>query len=194
MNNKATLTVSEVTSLLKNTIETKPEFINLQIAGEISNFRRYASGHCYFTLKDSSSILKAVMFKGRAFSLKFAPKDGDKVVAIGRIGVYERDGVYQLYTDLMYLSGTGDLMINYEILKNKLAAEGLFASERKKRIPQFAKKIGVITSSSGAAIHDIITVAQRRNPGVELYLLPVTVQGSEAKYEVTKAIEFFNKY
>ena len=191
--NERIFSVSEVNRLLKTTIENMPELINIQIAGEISNFKKYASGHCYFTLKDSSSALKAVMFKGRTFSLKFAPKDGDKVIAIGKISVYERDGAYQLYTDLLFMAGIGDLMIKYEALKTKLTDEGIFLSEKKKDIPSFVKKLGVITSASGAAVHDIMTVAKRRNPGVKIYLLPVTVQGNDAKYEIVKAIEFFNK-
>lgn len=186
--------VSEVNRIIKDMLETHVEFVNIQIQGEISNFRKYASGHCYFTLKDRESILKAVMFRGRTAALKFSPKDGDNVLAIGRIGVYERDGVYQLYVDLMLTTGAGDLMAAYEKLKKKLENEGLFAAERKKELPLQAQRIGIITSSSGAAVRDIITVAHRRNPGAKLVLFPVKVQGNEAKNEIVKAINFMNKH
>ena len=187
-------TVSDVNKIIKQLIETRTEFFNIQLRGEVSNFRRYASGHCYFTLKDKDSVIKAVMFRGRAAELKFSPKDGDKVLAIGRIGVYERDGIYQLYVDIMIASGAGDLMIAYEKLKQKLEKEGLFASERKREIPTQPQKIGVITSQAGAAIHDIITVSKRRCPGVKLVFFPVKVQGEEAGGEIVKAINFMNKH
>ncbi|MEG1913940.1 MAG: exodeoxyribonuclease VII large subunit [Acidaminococcaceae bacterium] len=186
--------VSGVNRLIKNLVEKNPTFNNIQIQGELSNFRRYASGHCYFTLKDQESILKSVMFKGRAASLKFIPKDGDTVLAIGRLGVYEKDGIYQLYTDLMLKAGAGDLMVAYEALKAKLAAEGLFATERKCQLPSQPQIIGIITSESGAAVRDIITVARRRNPGIKLVLYPVKVQGAEAGAEIVKAIKFMNKH
>ena len=187
-------TVSDVNRIIKQMIETRAEFFNIQLRGEVSNFRRYASGHCYFTLKDKNSVIKAVMFRGRAAELKFLPKDGDQVLAIGRIGVYERDGIYQLYVDIMIASGAGDLMVAYEKLKQKLEQEGLFAAERKREIPAQPQKIGIITSQSGAAIHDIITVSKRRSPGVKLVFFPVKVQGEDAGGEIVKAINFMNKH
>ena len=187
-------TVSDVNRIIKQMIETRAEFFNIQLRGEVSNFRKYASGHCYFTLKDKNSVIKAVMFRGRASELKFLPKDGDQVLAIGRIGVYERDGIYQLYVDIMIASGAGDLMVAYEKLKQKLEQEGLFSSARKREIPAQPHKIGIITSQSGAAIHDIITVSKRRSPGVKLVFFPVKVQGEDAGLEIVKAINFMNKH
>ena len=187
-------TVSDVNRIIKQMIETRAEFFNIQLRGEVSNFRKYASGHCYFTLKDKNSVIKAVMFRGRASELKFLPKDGDQVLAIGRIGVYERDGIYQLYVDIMIASGAGDLMVAYEKLKQKLEQEGLFSSARKREIPAQPHKIGIITSQSGAAIHDIITVSKRRSPGVRLVFFPVKVQGEDAGLEIVKAINFMNKH
>ena len=187
-------TVSDVNRIIKQMIETRAEFFNIQLRGEVSNFRKYASWHCYFTLKDKNSVIKAVMFRGRASELKFLPKDGDQVLAIGRIGVYERDGIYQLYVDIMIASGAGDLMVAYEKLKQKLEKEGLFSSARKREIPAQPQKIGIITSQSGAAIHDIITVSKRRSPGVKLVFFPVKVQGEDAGLEIVKAINFMNKH
>ena len=187
-------TVSDVNRIIKQMIESNADFFNIQIQGELSNFRKYASGHCYFTLKDKESVIKAVMFRSRAAELKFSPKDGDKVLAIGRIGVYERDGIYQLYVDLMIASGAGGLMAAYEMLKNKLYSEGLFASEVKKSIPTQPQRVGIITSPSGAAIHDIITVAKRRNPGIQLVLFPIKVQGFEAGSDIVRAIAFMNRH
>lgn len=187
-------TVSDVNRIIKQMIESNADFFNIQIQGELSNFRKYASGHCYFTLKDKESVIKAVMFRSRAAELKFSPKDGDKVLAIGRIGVYERDGIYQLYVDCMIASGAGGLMAAYEMLKNKLYSEGLFASEVKKSIPTQPQRVGIITSPSGAAIHDIITVAKRRNPGIQLVLFPIKVQGFEAGSDIVRAIAFMNRH
>lgn len=187
-------TVSDVNRIIKQMIENRAEFFNIQLRGEVSNFRKYASGHCYFTLKDKNSVIKAVMFRGRAAELKFLPKDGDQVLAIGRIGVYERDGIYQLYVDIMIASGAGDLMVAYEKLKQKLEQEGLFLPARKREIPTQPQKIGIITSQSGAAIHDIITVSKRRSPGVKLVFFPVKVQGEDAGGEIVKAINFMNEH
>lgn len=187
-------TVSDVNRIIKQMIETRTEFYNIQLQGEVSNFRRYASGHCYFTLKDKNSVLKAVMFRGRAAELRFSPKDGDQVVAVGRIGVYERDGIYQIYVDVMIASGAGDLMVAYEKLKQKLEQEGLFSSARKRELPSQPQSIGIITSQSGAAIHDIITVSKRRSPGVKLVFFPVRVQGDGAGDEIVKAIAFMNRH
>lgn len=185
--------VSEINKYIKDLLDAEPELKNVQIAGEISNFKRYPSGHCYFTLKDKYSLLKCVMFRGRAIGLSFEPRNGDKVVAIGRIQVYERDGVYQLYTDMLLQQGAGDLMLAYEQLKSKLELEGLFAEDKKQKLPLNPKTVGIITSPAGAAVRDIITVSRRRNQGVKLLLYPVKVQGDGAAAEVAAAIEFFNR-
>ena len=187
-------TVTEINNYIKSLLECEPQLRNVQIVGEVSNFKRYPSGHCYFTLKDSGAVLKCVMFRGKAMSMKFEPQNGDTVLAIGRITVYERDGVYQLYTDMLLQQGVGDLMIAYEKLKAKLEAEGLFSSERKQAIPVNPKTVGIITSPVGAAVRDIITVSRRRNRGIKLLLYPVKVQGEGASSEIARAINFFNKH
>lgn len=185
--------VSQVNKLIKALVEGERRFANIQVRGEISNFKRYSSGHCYFTLKDAGGVLKAVMFKTAARSLRFEPQNGDTVIAVGRISVYERDGVYQLYTDLMIPEGTGDLMLAFEQLKQKLLNEGLFDESRKKQLPVNPKTVGIITSPSGAAVRDLITVSRRRNKGIKLLLYPVRVQGKEAPAEIAHAIEFMNR-
>ena len=185
--------VSQVNKLIKSLIEDERRFANIQVRGEISNFKRYSSGHCYFTLKDAGGVLKAVMFKFAARTLRFEPQNGDTVIAVGRISVYERDGVYQLYTDLLIPEGTGDLMLAFEQLKQKLMAEGLFDESSKKALPVNPKTVGIITSPSGAAVRDLITVSRRRNSGIKLLLYPVRVQGKEAPGEIAHAIEFMNR-
>lgn len=185
--------VSQVNKLIKALVEGERRFANIQVRGEISNFKRYSSGHCYFTLKDAGGVLKAVMFKTAARTLRFEPQNGDTVIAVGRISVYERDGVYQLYTDLMIPEGTGDLMMAFEQLKQKLLNEGLFDESRKKQLPVNPKTVGIITSPYGAAVRDLITVSRRRNKGIKLLLYPVRVQGKEAPAEIAHAIEFMNR-
>jgi len=187
-------TVTEINNYIKSLIDSEPQLRNVQIVGEVSNFKRYPSGHCYFTLKDSGAVLKCVMFRGKAMSMKFEPQDGDTVLAIGRIAVYERDGVYQLYADMLLPQGVGDLMVAYEKLKAKLEAEGLFANERKQSLPMNPKTVGIITSPVGAAVRDVITVSRRRNRGIKLLLFPVKVQGEGAAREIARAISFFNKH
>lgn len=196
--------VTEINKYIKGILDADYTLRNVQVQGEISNFKRYNSGHCYFSLKDGGgnarygsineggSVLKCVMFRYKAMDLRFEPKNGDKVIAVGKIQVFERDGTYQLYTDLLLQQGTGDLMQQYEQLKAKLASEGLFDEERKQALPSNAQRIGIVTSPSGAAVHDIITVSRRRNPGIKLYLYPVLVQGKGAAEEVARAIRFFN--
>lgn len=186
--------VSQVNKLIKALVEGERRFANIQVRGEISNFKRYSSGHCYFTLKDAGGVLKAVMFKTVARTLRFEPQNGDTVIAVGRISVYERDGIYQLYTDLMIPEGTGDLMLAFEQLKQKLLNEGLFDESRKKQLPVNPKTVGIITSPSGAAVRDLITVSRRRNKGIKLLLYPVRVQGKEAPAEIAHAIEFMNRH
>ena len=190
---EAVYSVSEINNFIKNILEQEPELRNLQVVGEISNFKRYPSGHCYFTLKDTGAVLKCVMFRSRAINLRFQPQNGDTVVAVGRLAVYERDGVYQLYTDLLLQQGVGDLMQAYEKLKQKLERAGLFAPERKQQLPLHPRTVGIITSPAGAAVRDIITVSRRRNQGIKLLLYPVKVQGEGAAAEIAAAIEFFNR-
>ena len=186
--------VSEVNQYLKQLLESQSDLHHIPVLGEISNFKRYQSGHCYFTLKDEKSALKCVMFKSSAAHLSFTPQNGEKVVALGSISVYERDGVYQLYVTAMRRQGVGDLMQAYEALKEKLTKEGLFEESRKKPLPRLPRAIGIITSPSGAAVHDIITVSRRRNKGVKLILYPVKVQGEEAAGEIVRAIDFFHRH
>lgn len=187
-------TVSEVTRIVKGLFRQEPEFANLQIQGEVSNFRQYPSGHCYFNLKDGKTLLKAVMFAGAARRLKQLPKNGDQVLGVGRIDLYERDGVYQFYVDMMMPLGAGNLMIAYEQLKEKLAGEGLFDESRKKPLPAYPKVVGIVTSPAGAAVRDIINVAGRRDPSVKLRLYPVKVQGTEAPVEIVQGIQFLNRH
>ena len=184
--------VSEVNNFIKQLLASTPILSSIMVRGEISNFKCYASGHCYFTLKDASSALKCVMFRSQAQHLRFQPVNGLSVIASGNIAVYERDGVYQLYVDSLAPEGKGDLALAYEQLKNRLAAEGLFAKDRKKALPQFPKKIGVVTSLSGAVLRDIYHVTKRRWPAVQLVLYPVQVQGEFSAKQVALAIEFFN--
>lgn len=190
---KQGFSVSEVNQYLKQLLESQSDLHHIPVLGEVSNFKRYASGHCYFTLKDEKSALKCVMFKSSAAHLSFTPQNGEKVVALGSISVYERDGVYQLYVTAMRRQGIGDLMQAYEALKEKLTKEGLFDDSRKKPLPRLPRAIGIITSPSGAAVHDIITVSRRRNKGVKLILYPVKVQGEEAAGEIVHAIDFFQR-
>lgn len=190
---KQGFSVSEVNQYLKQLLESQSDLHHIPVLGEVSNFKRYASGHCYFTLKDEKSALKCVMFKSSAAHLSFTPQNGEKVVALGSISVYERDGVYQLYVSAMRRQGIGDLMQAYEALKEKLTKEGLFDASRKKPLPRLPRAIGIITSPSGAAVHDIITVSRRRNKGVKLILYPASVQGEEAAGEIVHAIDFFQR-
>ena len=189
-----TYTVSEINRLIRNLVEGSGAVAHVQVRGEISNFKRYPSGHCYFSLKDKNSVLKCVMFRRQAMHLVKYPDNGDTVVAVGSIGIYERDGVYQLYADILTEEGTGDLMQAYEKLKKKLAAEGLFDEERKCRIPVHPHTVGIITSPAGAAVRDIITVSRRRDSGVHLLLYPVQVQGKAAAGEIVRAIRFMNRH
>lgn len=188
-----TYSVSEINNLILELLDKVPLLKKLQIEGEISNYKAYPSGHHYFTLKDGESTLKCVMFKYAAQGLTFKPKNGDTVVARGNIKVFIRDGLYQLYVEEMKPQGQGDLMIAYEKLKAKLKAEGLFEESRKQPLPVNPKTVGIITSSAGAAVRDIITVSRRRNKGIQLILYPVRVQGTEASGEIVRAIKYFNQ-
>ena len=187
------ITVSELNRYMKNKV-ADDEFLNsVFVRGEISNFKNHYSGHMYFTLKDENSLIKCVMFKTSTATLKFMPKDGMKVLVLGSVSVFERDGVYQLYCKAMQEDGMGSLHEEFERLKNKLEQEGLFEQERKKKIPIMPKIIGVLTSKTGSVIRDIINVSTRRNPNVYLRLLPVPVQGEGAAEKIAKAISTMNE-
>lgn len=183
--------VSDVNRYLKDLLAREPLLSGLSVRGEISNFKQYPSGHCYFTLKDANSALKCVMFRSRAQYLRFLPQNGMQVVAGGTISVYERDGVYQLYVDSLMPEGTGDFALAFEQLKKKLSAEGLFDQSRKQPLPAFPKKIGVVTSLAGAVLRDIYRVSKRRWPSVQLVLYPVQVQGEGAAEQIARGIDFF---
>ncbi|MBQ3367060.1 MAG: exodeoxyribonuclease VII large subunit [Acidaminococcaceae bacterium] len=189
-----TYTVTEMNHLIKKLVEGSGQVAHVQVRGEISNFKRYPSGHCYFSLKDAGSVLKCVMFQRQARQLLRYPNNGDTVVAIGSISVYEPNGVYQLYADMLIEEGIGSLMQAYEKLKKKLEEEGLFSEERKKMLPAHPKTVGIITSPAGAAVRDVIKVARRRDPGVKLLLYPVQVQGKTAAGDIAHAIRFMNKH
>lgn len=185
--------VSEVARYLKNALDDDPILANLMVRGEISNFKRHYSGHCYFTLKDAGASLRAVLFRGRAQFLKFLPENGMKVVAGGSLSVFERDGQVQLYVSTLLPEGAGALSVAFAQLKEKLAAEGLFDAARKRPLPFYPRSVGVVTSASGAVLRDIYKVAKRRNPMVALRLYPVQVQGAEAAGQIAAALRFFNE-
>ena len=185
--------VSEVNRYIKELLARELVLSGMQVRGEISNYKQYPSGHCYFTLKDASSALKCVMFRSRAQYLRFRPENGMQVVAGGTLSVYERDGVYQLYVETLLPEGTGDLAFAFEMLKKKLSSEGLFAQDRKRPLPAFPKRIGVVTSSAGAVLRDIYRVSKRRWPSVQLVLYPVQVQGEEAAGQIARGIDFFSR-
>ena len=194
MGNGVVLTVSQLNRYVKSIIEQDFNLQTVFVQGEISNFtNHYKTGHFYMTIKDEYSSIKAVMFKTANMRLRFMPENSMSVIIKGRVSVFERDGQYQLYIDDMQPDGTGALSLAFEQLKNKLAAEGLFDSERKKVIPVYPQRVGVVTSPTGAAIRDIINVISRRFPLAELILCPVSVQGENAAPQVKAAIELFNK-
>lgn len=184
--------VSDINRYLKSLIAGELPLQQMLVRGEISNFKQYPSGHCYFTLKDNASALKCVMFRSYAKHLRFLPTNGLQVIAGGSISVYERDGVYQLYVESLAPEGTGDIALAFEQLKAKFMAEGLFNEEYKKPLPRFPKKIGVVTSSAGAVLRDIYRVVSQRWPMVQLVLYPVQVQGEGAAEQIAEAIAFFN--
>ncbi len=187
------LSVSEITKYIKQLFEYDAKVSSVFIRGEISNFKKHYSGHCYFTLKDSNATIKAVMFKSRAQFLKFEPKDGMKIIVGGQITVFERDGQYQLYANQLVPDGIGELSLAFAQLKEKLENEGLFADALKKDLPVLPKVVGILTSATGAVIKDIMIVAKRRHPGIVLKLYPVQVQGPEAPMQIVHGIEVFNE-
>ncbi len=188
------LSVSELNARIKGLIESDPVLGSVYVRGELSNYKVYPSGHHYFTLKDAESSLRCVMFRSAASKLRFRPESGMRVTAWGRVAVYPRDGAYQLYCEGLMPEGAGDLQVAYEQLKAKLAAEGLFDPAHKKPIPRYPERIAVITSSAGAAVHDIIRVLRKRWPVAKVVLLPVRVQGVEAPPEIAGALRYANKY
>lgn len=184
--------VSQITSLIKEILETS--FRTITIEGEISNWRPSSSGHIYFTLKDNVSQIKAVIFRSAAYKLSFSPKDGDKVRCSGNVTVYAAQGNYQIVVSKMEPAGTGNILQMLEERKQKLAAEGLFDSEKKRPLPLFPQTIGVVTSPTGAAIRDILNIAKRRNPKINIIVLPAIVQGDGAAQTIIRMIEIANFY
>ena len=192
MRRPAPMTVCELNNYIKDVIDNDMMLNNVYIKGEISNFKNHYSGHMYFTLKDEKSLIKCVMFKSYTGNLDFVPKDGMNVVVLGTVSVFERDGVYQIYVKGMEEDGMGALYKAYEQLKEKLQDEGLFDEKYKKKIPMLPTSIGVVTSSTGAVIRDIINVTTRRFSKVNIKLFPSQVQGKGAAQTIVKAIEYFN--
>jgi exodeoxyribonuclease VII large subunit len=186
--------VTEVNHLVKLLLDNEPMLANVAVRGELSNYKIYPSGHHYFTLKDPEGSLRCVMFKGSAMKLRFRPENGMKVVVTGRITVFPRDGAYQLYCNTLTPEGAGDLAVAFEQLKAKLQAEGLFDAAHKKQLPAYPERIAVITSSAGAAVHDMIRILRRRYPLAKVILLPVRVQGIEAPPEIVGAIRYANRW
>ena len=188
------LSITQINEYIRNKMDGDGFLNNVAVLGEISNYKVYPSGHHYFTLKDEGAALKCVMFKGSAIRLRFRPENGMKVIAMGKISVYPRDGAYQLYCAAMAMDGIGDLHAAFEQLKAKLGAEGLFDPQHKKALPQYPGTIGIITSSAGAAIHDMLRILRKRYPLTRVRLLPVRVQGVEAPGEIAAAIRYANQH
>lgn len=188
-----TLTVSQLNRYIKSVLDEENLLQNIYVSGEISNFKHYPSGHIYFTLKDSASQLKCVMFSSDNTSLRFRPENGMSVVCLGRIGVYEKDGAYQLYVKGMQPKGIGELALAYEQLKETLEKRGWFSPLHKKPIPKYPKKIGVATSNMGAAVEDIKNIISRRFPICELVIVPTVVQGENAKNDIARCVEFLDE-
>ena len=186
------ISVSAVNGYIKEMLERDDVLSSIAISGEISNFKRNSSGHLYFSLKDEGAMISAVMFRGDASRLSFIPTDGMKVVVYGRISLYEKSGQYQVYIRTMISDGAGELARAYEALKRKLEAEGLFAPERKKKLPKMPRRIGIVTSPTGAAIRDMINVTGRRYPMADLVIFPAAVQGVEAPPQLRAGVEYFN--
>ena len=186
------LSVTQINECIRAQLDRDPLLCEVAVRGEISNYKVYPSGHHYFTIKDEGGALKCVMFKGNTMRLRFRPENGMKVIAMGKITVYPRDGAYQLYCTAMTMDGVGDLYAAFEQLKAKLSAQGLFDPSHKKPLPKYPKVIGIVTSSAGAAIHDMLRILRKRYPLVQVRLLPVRVQGVEAPGEIAAAIDYAN--
>ena len=184
------LTVSAINSHIKMLLQRDSQLSGLLVRGEISNFTRHSSGHLYFSLKDKTGTIKCVMFRSNAQRLQFQPAHGMEVLIAGYVTVYERDGVYQLYAEQMMQAGAGALHAAYEKLKAKLLTEGLFAAERKRPLPFLPRKVGIVTSPTGAAIRDLVSILQRRNPAVSIYVVPAIVQGKEGGASICQSLDF----
>ncbi len=191
---KKVLSVSQINEYIRGRMDSDPLLCQVAVRGEISNYKLYPSGHHYFTIKDEGGALKCVMFKGNAYRLRFRPENGMKIIAMGKISVYSRDGAYQLYCSALSMDGVGDLYAAYEQLKAKLAAQGLFDPAHKKPLPQYPRIIGIVTSAAGAAIHDMLRILKKRYPLIQVRLLPVRVQGEEAPEEIAAAIDYANAH
>ena len=187
------ITVSEINNFIKQIIDNNEILSDVLVSGELSNVKVHFSGHIYMTLKDEKSSIRMVMFKGDAFSLRFRPENGMKVLVRGRISVYERDGQYQLYAKQIQPDGIGALFMAYEQLKIKLESEGLFSPDRKKTIPKYPKNIGIVTAKTGAAVRDILNILKRRYPLCVPYVFPVLVQGEQASGQIARAISYINE-
>ncbi len=185
-------TVTQVNLYIKQVLGRDDILNNILVKGELSNFKAHSSGHMYMSLKDETGVMRAVMFRSAAARLAFRPANGMKVIARGRIGVYERDGQYQLYIEHMEQDGIGDLHIAFERLKKKLDEEGLFSPSHKKPLPKYPKRIGVVTAPTGAAIRDILNILTRRFSYSDVVLYPVLVQGENSARSIVEAIEYFN--
>lgn len=191
---RQTYTVSQLNNYIKGLLDADAALGEVCVRGELSNYKIYPSGHHYFTLKDSESSMRCVMFKSSASKLRFRPESGMGVTAFGRVSVFPRDGAYQLYCSALLPEGTGDLQIAFEQLKKKLGEEGLFDAAHKKALPRFPGRIAIITSSAGAAVHDMIRILGHRWPLTKVLLLPVRVQGAEAPPEIVGAIRYANEF
>jgi exodeoxyribonuclease VII large subunit len=188
------LSITQINEYIRSRLDADPLLGSVAVRGEISNYKMYPSGHHYFTLKDEGGALKCVMFKGNAMKLRFRPENGMKVIAMGKISVFPRDGAYQLYCAAMAVDGIGDLHAAFEQLKAKLAGEGLFDPAHKKPLPKYPGMIGIVTSSAGAAVHDMLRILRKRYPLTHVRLFPVRVQGVEAPAEIVGAIRYANRY
>ena len=188
------LSITQINEYIRSKMDSDPLLTGVAVRGEISNYKMYPSGHHYFTLKDENSSLRCVMFKGNAARLRFRPENGMKIIAMGRIAVFPRDGAYQLYCTAMAMDGIGDLYAAFEQLKKKLSAQGLFDEAHKQRLPKYPGVIGIVTSSAGAAVHDMLRILRKRYPLIQVRLFPVRVQGAEAPGEIAAAIRYANYY
>ncbi len=188
------LSITQISEYIRSMMDRDDLLAGLAVCGEISNYKVYPSGHHYFTLKDETASLKCVMFRSNSVRLKFRPENGMKVIAMGKITAYPRDGAYQLYCTAMAMDGTGDLHAAFEQLKAKLASQGLFDPAHKKPLPPYPGTIGIVTSSAGAAVHDMLRILRKRYPLTQVRLLPVRVQGAEAPGEIAAAIVYANRH
>ena len=191
---KEVLSISQLNEYIRGKPDADPLLNQIAVRGEISNYKCYPSGHHYISLKDAGGSIRCVMFRGSAFSLRFRPENGMKVIAQGRISVFPRDGTYQFYVNQMTVDGVGDLHVAFEQLKAKLLAEGLFDPSRKRPLPRYPHTIAIITSSAGAALRDMLRILRKRYPLCEVKLLPVRVQGEEAPGEIAAALAYANRY